>query len=221
MNNNIENDIKQCVRCGKSYPGTVEYFEKEKRSKDNLTGACKVCRRKVYKKRRQENKEKARASDKRYYEKNKVDITNKIKKYRQQNKDEVNASNKMYYAKNIEKMREQTRVRVQRRNAIKSTLQSDFTLKQWENLKKHFDNECAYCGNKKELEQEHFVPVSKKGEYTINNIIPSCRSCNASKFNHSFFEWYPTHKSYSKKRENKILEYLNYETNKEQQLSIF
>jgi 5-methylcytosine-specific restriction endonuclease McrA len=74
-----------------------------------------------------------------------------------------------------------------------------------------FDNKCAYCGKEKPLAQDHFVPLSKGGEYTNNNIICSCKSCNSSKSDKDFFEWYPEQLFYSKEREAKILKYLNYD----------
>ena len=72
----------------------------------------------------------------------------------------------------------------------------------------YFNNSCAYCGAKCELEQEHFIPVTKGGEYTKNNIITACRSCNASKGNRDFDEWYKNKDFYNKDRENKIKQYL-------------
>ena len=60
------------------------------------------------------------------------------------------------------------------------------------------------------LEQEHFIPLSKGGGYSMGNIIPACRACNASKSDKDFFEWYPEYKYYSEERENKILDFLGY-----------
>ena len=49
---------------------------------------------------------------------------------------------------------------------------------------------CAYCGEEKILHKDHFVPLSKGGEFTHNNVVPSCACCNVSKSNNDFFEWY-------------------------------
>ncbi len=73
----------------------------------------------------------------------------------------------------------------------------------------------------KRLEQEHFVPISSNGPYTANNIIPACKSCNSSKRDSDFFSWYPKQPFYSKRREAKILRYLNYDNDGKQQASIF
>jgi 5-methylcytosine-specific restriction endonuclease McrA len=95
-------------------------------------------------------------------------------------------------------------------------LDSNYTKEQWEECKNTFDNKCAYCGKNDKLSQEHFVPVSKGGEYTENNIIPSCKSCNSSKNNSNFFDWYPKQEFYSKIREQNILKHLRYDNNTQQ-----
>lgn len=98
----------------------------------------------------------------------------------------------------------------QKRRALRRNLEVAFTQKQWTECVTHFNNECAYCGNAGKLTQEHFIPLVKGGEYTINNIIPACGKCNSSKQEIDFFEWYPKQPFYNRKRENRILRYLNY-----------
>ena len=98
----------------------------------------------------------------------------------------------------------------QRREARKRSLECNLTAKQWLDIKLQFDNKCAYCGKELPLAQEHFLALSKSGEYTVNNIICACKTCNSSKSNKDFFTWYPKYKYYSKKRERFILKFLNY-----------
>jgi len=104
----------------------------------------------------------------------------------------------------------------QRRRSRKEQLLNTFTIQQWEATKLYFNNSCAYCGKDLPLEQEHFIALTKGGEYTTNNIIACCRSCNSSKSNKDFFSWYPKYKYYNKKRETKILKYLSYKDNVQQ-----
>jgi 5-methylcytosine-specific restriction endonuclease McrA len=103
--------------------------------------------------------------------------------------------------------------------ARKRDLPSTLTMEQWDTIKYAFDNKCCYCGQEKPLEQEHFIPLSKGGEYAHNNIVPACRSCNARKFNTPFEIWFPKQEFYSKKREQRILKFLNYKSDT-QQLSL-
>ncbi len=68
--------------------------------------------------------------------------------------------------------------------ARKRGLPATLTLDEWEDILFLFDHRCAYCmGVDLKLEQDHFIPVSKGGGYTLDNIVPACRPCNATKGN--------------------------------------
>lgn len=128
-------------------------------------------------------------------------------KSRENNKEKIKQQNKKWEANNRSAVNARERRRQSKKRALKSTL----TLKQWEDIKAEFGQACAYCGKTKKLEIEHFIPLSINGELTINNVLPSCKTCNCSKSNKSFFTWYPNFKHYSKKREKKILNFLGYD----------
>ena len=139
----------------------------------------------------------------------------KKKIYYEANKEIIALRNDLYRKKNIEK----SRMRCQSYRSRKSQLPTTLSNEQWMTAKQHFDNGCAYCGNELPLAQDHFIPLSKGGEYTHNNIIPACGVCNSSKSNKDFLEWYRQQQFYSKKRETKVLKYLNYK-NGIQQLAL-
>ena len=43
---------------------------------------------------------------------------------------------------------------------------------------------CEHCGRKfqpKALTMDHLVPLARGGESTKNNVVPSCKECNAKK----------------------------------------
>ena len=192
------------------------------------------------------NKEKVDETKRLYLEKNKEKYTNYAKIYKKTNKEHIsickrkdykehkemyNACSRKYYEKNKEKFQMYNKkykethkgkylvlgsIASQKRRALKAKTISTFTKKQWESTKTIFNNKCCYCGKEKNLTMEHFVPLSKLGEFTINNIIPSCLSCNSSKGKKDFHLWYPTYKYYSKKRENTLLRYLGYNNNAQQ-----
>lgn len=67
---------------------------------------------------------------------------------------------------------------------------------------KEFDNKCAYCGKEHvDLIPEHIIPQSnEKSTDIIYNIIPSCKSCNGSKFNQNINEWYKNQSFFDKDR---------------------
>ena len=58
-----------------------------------------------------------------------------------------------------------------------------FTLKEWLDKVKEFNNKCAICGKELKLTVDHIKPVSKGGMNTIDNIQPLCKSCNSKKSN--------------------------------------
>lgn len=173
----------------------------------------------------EDNKEEVLEWSKQYYIENSKCIKKRVKKYRQENKDKIAEFMRNWYRNNPEK----ARIYSARRRTRKMSLPTTLTIEQWEEIKTYFNCECAYCGMGEEehkeiynqvLHQEHFIPLVKGGAYTHNNIIPSCGSCNPSKGDKNFFEWYPKQEFYSKAREDKILKHLKYYGKDMQQLSI-
>lgn len=152
------------------------------------------------------NAEYAKQYSKNRYHNNKEYYLSKHYEWAQNNKDFLKKYNQLYRENNREKFK----IWAHKRRALHNKLLITLTPEQWEKIKSHFDNKCAYCGKEKQLTMDHFIPLTKLGEFTHNNIIPACKSCNSSKYNKDFSEWYPTYRYYSKKREKKILDYLGY-----------
>jgi 5-methylcytosine-specific restriction endonuclease McrA len=49
---------------------------------------------------------------------------------------------------------------------------------------------CAYCGAPDERPQRDCIlAISRGGRYTLENVVPACRSCNASKCNAEVTGW--------------------------------
>ena len=80
-------------------------------------------------------------------------------------------------------------------------------IDEWSAVLDYFNHECAYCGSKEGLEQEHIIPVNDGGEYKIGNIVPACRSCNASKGSKSVDSWYSKSSVFDPVRMQKLNEY--------------
>jgi len=72
-----------------------------------------------------------------------------------------------------------------RRRSRFSDVVVNLTAIEWNEILKKFDNKCAYCGLSftKEIPptQDHKIPISKGGNHTKDNIVPSCKSCNSKK----------------------------------------
>ena len=196
------------VKTHKAYRKLTQYDEKYyKQNKYNID-ARHI---KYY----QENKEILAEKTKIYCLKNKDKISECKKKYRSENLKKIKEQHKKYQLKNLHKFRMYHHTR----KALELSLPSTLTTQEWGNIKNSFKNKCAYCGLESPLAQEHFLALSKGGGYVAGNIVPACRSCNSSKRDKEFTEWYPKYKYYSKKREKIILEFLSYK-NGMQQLAI-
>ena len=166
------------------------------------------------------NRERISIYQGKYREKNHYKLTEYKNKYKINNKDKINRWLHEYYK--TERCKSLASTSRQKRRSLKRKLEASFTNNQWEYCKKYFNNTCVYCGDEKELTQDHFVPLSKQGEYTKNNIVPACKSCNSKKLNKNYFEWYHNQPFYNKQRELKILKYLSYNSKtKIQQLALF
>lgn len=71
-----------------------------------------------------------------------------------------------------------------RRRAIKMNADiNDFTSSQWKIMQAAYDHRCVYCDKRRKgrLTQDHITPLSKGGNHTIANIVPSCKGCNSRK----------------------------------------
>lgn len=255
---------KVCIKCGKEFPATKEYFRVSLKSKLGITLVCKPCdneRAKLYRandletkranglksyhknKHKESNRDRNKNYLKQYRELHKIELNQKAKEYAFKNKEHIKEYHKVYrieYDKNnAEKIRlrkkeyrkqnldainkrrrdwhhknpEKVLISKQRRNNRSKNVLVDFDVYDWQRCLDHFDNKCAYCGEEKKLAQDHFIALRWGGNYTKDNIVPACKSCNGSKSDRDFFTWYSNHKYYSDNRKKKILKYLGYNNN--------
>lgn len=66
---------------------------------------------------------------------------------------------------------------------------NDLTPAQWAQIRDSWEG-CAYCGALAvPLQRDCVLPLSRGGRYTLENIVPACRSCNASKSNDEVTGW--------------------------------
>lgn len=73
------------------------------------------------------------------------------------------------------------------RRMAKST--HDLSDVQWAALTAEWAG-CAYCGaTDRALQRDCVLPISRGGRYTLENVVPACGSCNASKCNDEVTSW--------------------------------
>ena len=221
----------ECRECTKDFQKTYRAKNKDKSKEyqsqyyDKNKNFLLDYQKRYYK----ENKEEVIKYQRQYYEENKQEIIEKQRAYYLKNINNKKAYDKLYKEKNRFKLKKQRKlyklsnrdyfnIQNQSRRARIKELEATFTEYDWEVALNHFNKSCAYCGVKQEthikhknqrLHQDHFIPLSKGGTYTVDNIVPACGNCNPSKGDRDFFEWYPQKDFYNKDREDKIINYLN------------
>ena len=76
-----------------------------------------------------------------------------------------------------------------RRKRRMDRVEHDLSPEQWLALQAAWGG-CAYCGAAdKPLQRDCVLALSRGGRYTLENIVPACRSCNTSKCNDEVTGW--------------------------------
>lgn len=84
------------------------------------------------------------------------------------------------------------------------------TQKEWEMCQAYFDYSCCYCGSTKEITKDHLQPLKANGKMSVVNIVPACRSCNSSKKDRQWQEWYTKSPQFDQTRYEKISKYISF-----------
>lgn len=81
------------------------------------------------------------------------------------------------------------KVYARRRKRRLSRKTHDLTDQQWAALVDAWGG-CAYCGaTDTALQKDCMLPIANGGRYTLTNVVPACRSCNASKCSTEVTSW--------------------------------
>jgi 5-methylcytosine-specific restriction endonuclease McrA len=82
------------------------------------------------------------------------------------------------------------KARAARRRARRmQKVEHDLTPAQWDAMRAAWGG-CAYCGaTETPLQRDCVLALSRGGRYTLENIVPACRSCNTSKCNSEVTAW--------------------------------
>ena len=76
-----------------------------------------------------------------------------------------------------------------RRKRRMDRAQNDLSDEQWVALKAAWGG-CAYCGKTDDaMQRDCVLALSRGGRYTLDNIVPACRSCNTSKWHDEVTSW--------------------------------
>ena len=162
--------MRVCKKCG--VEKALEDFTPHAPSKEGRTHECRACATVRKLEWAKQNPAKSKAS---------------IAKWRQANIEALReygrGNTKRWQAANPEKVREYS---IQRRARKKA---SQFYAVSTGFLKRLHAQPCIYCGSTKNIEADHVVPLARGGQHSIGNLVPACRTCNASKRDRFIMEW--------------------------------
>lgn len=192
---------KACPSCSTTKPASD--FPPDRNRKDGLAGRCRDCARaanRAYWLRNRErlNEEsKVRKADRRRTHPEEAREADRV--WRQKNRKKLAARALERYWDDVDAQRKRSRewfsehphrmwagnYRKRAVTAGNDPVIEDFTK---EDVLERYGDECAYCGGEFQ-ELDHFVPVSKGGPHTLDNVRPSCTSCNRKKWDTPGSEW--------------------------------
>lgn len=176
--------MKTCSKCGESKP--LEAYSTDKRAQDGLDWCCKPCKSEIASAWRANNRE--------HYLENK-------RKYYVDNREKILLMNAKVYANDLDYL-------AKRRAQAKAHRDNNPGIHKGTKLRRRANEvsngvnlvsaaeiaaiaamPCMACGLAGPSEVDHIVPVARGGSHTIGNLMPLCRSCNASKKDLLYIEW--------------------------------
>lgn len=63
------------------------------------------------------------------------------------------------------------------------------SAEEWGAILDEFGHRCAYCGRAGKMTQDHVQPIARGGAHAAGNVVPACKSCNASKGAKPLLAW--------------------------------
>jgi|SRR6266850_5562453 len=170
---------------------------------DGVTQRYKL-RKEYFQKRYLENRERILAYNKAWGESNRDKTAKAVRKMRSKfTSEELRIKWKSDYwkdaAKSVERQKryankhpELINHRVSQYRARKCKAHGRHTLEQWMSRVEFYGWRCAYCPKiltLNTLTKDHVVPLIRGGSNWASNLVPACRSCNASKHDKKLLEW--------------------------------
>ena len=190
---------KFCLHC--SQEKSISEFSIRRRSYDGVQVYCKSCMGEYGKRERklfdEVHKERERTRDRERYAANREQKVARASIYNAAHRKEKKEYNKEYSIRHPDRQRlfyathpgKITEYKQRRRARKINAGGNGITVKQWHNMKEEYNRLCAYCNQEKPLAMDHVVPLAKGGRHDVDNIVPACRSCNASKGNKPLLIW--------------------------------
>jgi len=209
---------KLCSICSEWIIMNKENFYINKKNKtDGYYPECKRCSIERSSKWQKDNHDVYLKSIKKYYKNNKEISLIKRKSYVEKHKEECYDYSKQW--RKSEHGKEKYRIYQKKRQEKKHEIYDI----EWNNCKKYFNYECAYCGlsidkhyfiysGEVKLYDFHKEHVIDDGKNDLSNCIPSCSTCNSQKNTKTLNEYYDLNNyNYTYERYFKIYQWIRYD----------
>lgn len=190
--------LKRCPKCGEYKPADRDHFSGDKSRFDGLETYCKVCKKQYILQYRELHADAIRDQRRQNYQENAESNRLRARKYRENNPNVLREY--MRERRNTIEGKREKQSAYQRRRARKLNLPNTLTGADWQFALDYFGGCCAACGRPPglwhTLAADHWIPISRGGPSTPDNIVPLCNSgrdgvggCNNSKHNTLPSDW--------------------------------
>jgi hypothetical protein len=77
-----------------------------------------------------------------------------------------------------------------------------------EDIKKHWNNSCVYCGSSENLTLDHVKPKTRGGRDEARNLVCACQTCNHQKGSQHWLAWWVSQESFNLENFSNILQHI-------------
>jgi 5-methylcytosine-specific restriction endonuclease McrA len=181
--------MKQCSKCQKIK--SLDDFYNHQTNADRKSNSCKKCSLAHARARYQKNLESQRERSRIKAAKERAQFPEKVRKRNRENMnyhfslnpEKFRARSAAWKKANPERVNDWNRSRLSR----KKNNQTFFVSEKF--LCRLYKSECAHCGSKENITQDHVIPIARGGSHSEGNLQPLCLSCNSSKKDKTMIEW--------------------------------
>jgi 5-methylcytosine-specific restriction endonuclease McrA len=143
---------------------------------------------------RKENREKLAAQQRKYRKENHEKVEAQKREYRKENREKLAAARRRWREANPERYRASSVAGTQRRRAREENARQDGHTA--DDLARYWAA-VGYAGcflkgptcNGRYEHIDHYVPLARGGEHTVENLVPACSRCNQAKHAKLMEEW--------------------------------
>lgn len=178
----MEPTRKTCPRCGESK--LVDAFGKNRAASDGLQTWCQTCRRSYHSQNRDTINERAKQRK----DRDRAEERRKSKEWRDANRDSIREYERTYRLDNAEPIKARAWKNQYEHRALAAGFTPVADLLTRRDVVAVYGDACFYCGGEF-MELDHYTPVTKGGTHVLDNVRPSCRTCNSRKYNTDGEDW--------------------------------